>query len=49
MANYTHARISLDQALGNTLEVNHISIEEAMRGRLSRDSSLPENIPGGKQ
>jgi outer membrane protein TolC len=49
MANYTHARISLDQALGNTLEVNHISTEEAMRGRLARDSSLPENIAGGKQ
>jgi outer membrane protein TolC len=49
MANYTHARISLDQALGTTLEVNHISIDEAMRGRLSRESGLPANLPGGQQ
>jgi outer membrane protein len=50
MANYTHARISFDQALGNTLEVNHISLDEAMKGRLARDSVLPENlpVPGGK-
>src|ERR1700691_3245991 len=33
MANYTHARISLDQALGSTLDVNHISLDEAMKGR----------------
>jgi outer membrane protein len=50
MANYTHARISFDQALGNTLDVNHISLDEAMKGRLARDSMLPENLPapGGK-
>ena len=33
MANYTHARIAFDQALGTTLEVNHISLDEALRGR----------------
>jgi outer membrane protein len=51
MANYTHARISFDQALGNTLDVNHVSLDEAMKGRLARDSGLPENLPaaGGKQ
>jgi len=49
MANYTHARISLDQALGTTLDVNHISIDEAMKGRLSRDSGLPETLPGGER
>jgi len=48
MANYTHARISFDQALGTTLEVNHISLDEAMKGRLARDSVLPESLPGGK-
>ena len=50
LANYTHARISFDQALGNTLEVNHISLDEAMKGRLARDSVLPETlpVPGGK-
>ena len=45
MANYTHARISFDQALGTTLDVNHISLDEAMRGRLARDSALPANFP----
>src|SRR3984885_3233565 len=45
LANYTHAHISFDQALGNTLDVNHISLDEAMKGRLSRDSVLPENLP----
>jgi outer membrane protein len=49
MANYTHARISLDQALGTTLEVNHISVDEALRGQLARDSVLPSTIPGGRQ
>ena len=49
MANYTHARISLDQALGTTLDVNHISVDEAMKGRLARDSALPETLPGGER
>jgi outer membrane protein TolC len=49
MANYTHAQIAFDQAMGTTLDVNHIALDEAMRGRLARDSALPENIPGGKQ
>lgn len=49
MANYTHARIALDQALGTTLEVNHISLDEALGGRLARDSVLPGNLTGGRQ
>lgn len=36
MANYSHARIALDQALGTTLEVNHISLEEAMSGKVQK-------------
>jgi outer membrane protein TolC len=32
MANYTHARINFDQAIGDTLEVNHISLDEALAG-----------------
>jgi outer membrane protein TolC len=32
MANYTHARIAYDQAVGSTLEANHISIDEAKAG-----------------
>ena len=49
MANYTHARISFDQALGTTLEENHVSLDEAMRGRIAQDSTLPANLPGEKQ
>ncbi len=49
MANYTHARISFDQALGTTLDENHVSLDEAMRGRIARDSTLPANLPGEKQ
>ncbi|HTT64312.1 MAG TPA: TolC family protein [Bryobacteraceae bacterium] len=45
MANYTHARIAMDQALGTTLEVNHISINEALQGRVSQPSVLPAEIP----
>jgi outer membrane protein len=33
MANYTHARIALDQAVGRTLEVNRVSVEEALAGQ----------------
>ncbi len=44
-ANYTHAQIALDQALGTTLEVNHITLQEAMSGRIPRPSVLPANLP----
>ncbi len=45
MANYTHAKVFFDQALGRTLEVNHISMEEAVSGRVERPSMLPPNLP----
>jgi outer membrane protein TolC len=38
---YSHARISLDQVLGETLEANHISIDEAQAGHVTRDSRPP--------
>ncbi|HEX4138203.1 MAG TPA: TolC family protein [Bryobacteraceae bacterium] len=41
MANYSHARIALDQALGRTLEVNHISMAEAVAGRVGAPPSVP--------
>jgi len=41
MANYSHARIALDQALGRTLDVNHISMTEAMAGRVGAAPSTP--------
>ena len=41
MANYSHARIAFDQALGRTLEVNHISMAEAMSGHVQRAAQRP--------
>ena len=41
MANYTHARIAFDQALGTTLEVNHVSVEEALAGRVGSQPAKP--------
>jgi outer membrane protein len=45
MANYSHARIALDQALGRTLEVNHVSMDEAVSGKVQRESVLPASLP----
>jgi outer membrane protein TolC len=45
MANYTHARISFDQAVGRTLDVNHVSMDEAISGRVTRESALPASLP----
>jgi outer membrane protein TolC len=45
MANYTHARIAFDLAMGRTLEVNHISMEEALAGQVQRDSIIPTTLP----
>jgi outer membrane protein TolC len=45
LANYSHARIAFDQALGTTLEVNHVSLDEALSGRVSRESVLPATLP----
>ena len=45
LANYSHARIAFDQALGTTLEVNHISVQEALAGHVSKPSVLPATLP----
>ena len=45
MANYTHARIAFDLAMGRTLEVNHISMEEALAGQVQRESTIPAVLP----
>ena len=46
MANYTHARIAFDEAVGQTLQVNDVSMVEATSGQVARQSSIPETIPG---
>jgi len=49
MANYTHARIALDQALGTTLDVHDVSIDDALKGQISQPSVLPADLPGGER
>jgi outer membrane protein len=48
MANYTHAKVAFDQAVGQTLDVNSISMEEAEAGRVARESVIPESVPQKK-
>ena len=48
MANYTHARIALDQGVGMTLERNDINMAEAVSGRVDRHSTLPPTLPEKK-
>ncbi len=47
MANYTHAIISYEQALGVTLDVHNVSVSEALTGKVSKSSELPVNLPAG--
>ncbi len=45
LVTYSNARVALDQTLGTTLDENHISIEDALSGRVARRSSLPASLP----
>jgi outer membrane protein TolC len=49
LAAYSHARIDLDVALGRTLDVNHIKIDEAYSGHVERQSALPNDLPGERR
>ena len=40
LATYVHARVSLDQVLGETLEKNNVSIDEALTGKVQRVSTV---------
>jgi outer membrane protein len=42
MSSYSHAKIALDQTLGETLEVNHVLVDEAMKAHVERPSKAPE-------
>jgi outer membrane protein TolC len=44
MANYTHARIAFDESVGQTLDVNHITVKEIASGRVARPSVLPQSV-----
>jgi outer membrane protein len=43
---YATARARLEKALGETLEVNHVSLDEGLSGQVSRESKITE--PGAK-
>jgi outer membrane protein TolC len=44
LAAYERSRVGLDQVLGETLERNSISLDEALAGRVSRESRAPEVV-----
>ena len=44
MANYTHAKIAFDEAVGQTLDQNGISMDEANSGKVARTSSIPDSV-----
>ena len=46
MASYVHARIDFDQALGQTLEKNNVTMDETLSGHVPRASSIPDHVPG---
>src|SRR5260370_6187053 len=46
---YAHARVSLDQTLGETLERNHVSMEEGLSGWVSRESKPPDVVVEAKE
>lgn len=49
LTTYSHARVSLDQVLGETLEKNNVAVSEALEGRVSRASKLPEGVAAPKE
>jgi outer membrane protein len=49
LAAYAHARVSLDETLGETLERNHVSLEEGLSGRVARESKAPDVAAGAKE
>ena len=42
LVDYSNARVALDQALGTTLAVNHVSLDDARAGRVQRVSFAPQ-------
>jgi outer membrane protein TolC len=48
MANYTHAKVAFDDAIGRTMEENGISMDEAKSGHVGRQSSIPDVAPNPK-
>ena len=49
LAAYAHARVSLDQTLGETLERNNVSLDEGLSGRVLRESRAPDVLVKAKE
>ncbi len=49
MANYTHARIAFDDAVGQTLDQYRITMDEVKTGQVARASTIPDVVPGQKR
>jgi outer membrane protein TolC len=43
MANYSHARVQFDQALGTTLDVNHVVLADALAGSVGNPAGGAKN------
>jgi len=42
--NLVEAEVNFNQAMGRTLDVNHITIADALRGKVSRTSNIPGSL-----
>lgn len=45
LSQYSHSRVALDQVMGETLETNHVSVEEALKGTVGYESKIPASVP----
>ena len=45
LSQYSHSRVALDQVLGETLETNHVSVEDALKGTVNYQSKIPASVP----
>ena len=45
LVSYSNARVALEQTLGTILDTYHVSIDEAVSGRVRRTSAAPSNAP----
>jgi outer membrane protein TolC len=45
LSQYSHSRVALDQVLGETLETNHVSMDEALKGTVGYESKIPASVP----
>jgi len=41
---YAHARVALDQVLGETLDVTNVSYDEGLTGQVGRESTIPATV-----